>query len=154
MSTDKEGTVVKGLLASLSKTISNMLQYNIPAKEISRLLRGQQFEPSGFVARHPYIKSASSIADLLSKIIDLELGDFRRIQIKPSGDEFLLSKAVEVAGDKKEEKEEVKQVELDINDEDVQRVYGEVCPVCNSSQLFTNGTCKVCKECGSTTGCS
>lgn len=153
VSTDKEGTVVKGLLASLSKTISNMLQYNIPAKEISRLLRGQQFEPSGFVARHPYIKSASSIADLLSKIIDLELGDFRRIQIKPSSDEFLLSKAVEIAGDTKEEKE-IKSIEIDINDEDVQRVYGEVCPVCNSSQLFTNGTCKVCKECGSTTGCS
>src|SRR5699024_8494303 len=35
VSTDKEGTVVKGLLASLSKSLSNMLQYNIPPKEIS-----------------------------------------------------------------------------------------------------------------------
>ena len=63
VSTDKEGTVVKGILASLSKAISNMLQYNIPAAEISRTLRNQQFEPSGFVSRHPYIKSATSISD-------------------------------------------------------------------------------------------
>ena len=83
VSTDKEGTVVKGLLASLSKAISNMLQYNIPPKEISRLLRGQQYEPSGFVGRHPYIKYASSISDLVSKMIDIELGDFTRCQVKP-----------------------------------------------------------------------
>lgn len=33
VSTDKDGTVVKGLLASLSKSISNMLQYNIPPEK-------------------------------------------------------------------------------------------------------------------------
>jgi hypothetical protein len=35
-----------------------------------------------------------------------------------------------------------------------ERIYGERCPVCSSSQLYRNGTCKVCKECGTTTGCS
>ena len=72
ISTDKEGTVVKGLLASLSKAISNMLQYNIPPQEISRTLRGQQYEPSGFVSRHPYIKHNFDFY-LVSKIIDIEL---------------------------------------------------------------------------------
>ncbi|MCQ4794433.1 vitamin B12-dependent ribonucleotide reductase [Anaerofustis stercorihominis] len=153
VSTDKEGTVVKGLLASLSKSISNMLQYNIPAKEISRLLRGQQFEPSGFVSRHPYIKNAASIADLLSKIIDIELGDYSRVQIKPTDmEEKLYSGSIKTS----EEKAEAKNVTYDEikDDPDTERVYGEVCPVCSSTQLFTNGTCKVCRECGSTTGCS
>lgn len=73
-----------------------MLQYNIQ-QEISRLLRGQQFEPSGFVSRHPYIKNASSIADLLSKIIDIELGDYSRVQIKPTDmEEKLYSGSVKI----------------------------------------------------------
>ena len=57
---------------------------------------------------------------------------------------------------KNEEKADEKSVTYDEikDDPDTERVYGEVCPVCSSTQLFTNGTCKVCRECGSTTGCS
>ncbi|MBE6038198.1 MAG: vitamin B12-dependent ribonucleotide reductase [Anaerofustis stercorihominis] len=148
VSSDKEGTVVKGLLASLSKAISNMLQYNVPPKEIARILRGQQFEPSGFVSRHPYIKSASSIADLISKIIDIELEDFSRCQVKPQDFIPIVPN-----------KQKVKVVDMKpvVNKEDIEkgeRVYGELCPECSSTRLFKNGTCKVCADCGSTTGCS
>jgi ribonucleoside-diphosphate reductase alpha chain len=154
VSTDKEGTVVKGLLASLSKTISNMLQYNVPPREISRLLRGQQFEPSGFVSRHPYIKSATSIADLVSKIIDIELGDFSRCQVKP--DHFK-----PICEDIAQSKNTVDNHSTISDNHDIaelvkngERIYGEVCPNCSSTQLYRNGTCKVCKDCGTTTGCS
>ena len=156
VSTDKEGTVVKGLLASLSKSISNMLQYNIPAKEISRLLRGQQFEPSGFVSRHPYIKNASSIADLLSKIIDIELGDFTRVEVKPEKpqeEEINDSISNKIIKEERQEKEQLSYEQIK-DDPNTTRVYGEVCPVCSSNRLFRNGTCKVCADCGSTTGCS
>ena len=151
VSTDKEGTVVKGLLAALSKTISNMLQYNVPAKEISRLLRGQQFEPSGFVSRHPYIKSAASIADLLSKIIDIELGDFTRCQIKPDSFKRICENDIETSGilDNTGHEEDITE---DVSDMD--RIYGETCANCSSTRLYRNGTCKVCADCGSTTGCS
>ncbi len=143
VSSDKEGTVVKGLLAVLSKSISNMLQYNIPPKEISRLLRGQQFEPAGFVSRHPYIKNATSVADLISKIIDIEMGDFTRIQIKPQNVQSVLAVR------------ETKTVaEAEKSDEKEERLYGERCAVCGSVRMFRNGNCKVCKDCGSTTGCS
>ncbi|MCL1912941.1 MAG: vitamin B12-dependent ribonucleotide reductase [Eubacteriaceae bacterium] len=153
VSTDKEGTVVKGLLASLSKAISNMLQYNVPPKEIARLLRGQQFEPSGFVSRHPYIRSASSIADLLSKIVEIELGDFSRCQVAPVHFETMDAQisnnsapSIDLPIEKKDN--------LLNSDENYERLYGEVCPNCNSSYMFKNGTCKVCKDCGTTTGCS
>ena len=73
-----------GLLNSLSKTISVMLQYKIPAHSIAKMLRGQKYEPYGFVSRHPNIKYCSSISDLISKIIDLEIGDYTRVQVKPS----------------------------------------------------------------------
>ena len=34
MSADREGTILKGLLDSLSKTISKMIQYNIPIEDV------------------------------------------------------------------------------------------------------------------------
>lgn len=165
ISTDKEGTVVKGLLASLSKAISNMLQYNIPPREISRTLRGQQYEPSGFVSRHPYIKQASSISDLVSKIIDIELGDFSRCQVKPDGEngELVLSSRdlvtaadydVPLAADTVTESTAARTNQRDEPIEKEDRVYGEVCASCGSSRLRKNGTCKVCEDCGATTGCS
>ncbi len=144
VSTDKEGTVVKGILASLSKAISNMLQYNIPASEISRTLRNQQFEPSGFVSRHPYIKSAASISDLISKVIDIELGDFSRCQVKPKKFSRVHSVEVDIT---KEPVDEAKS-------EEPVRIYGETCANCGSNNMVRNGTCKVCQDCGSTTGCS
>lgn len=145
VSTDKDGTVVKGLLASLSKSISNMLQYNIPPEKISIMLRGQTYEPSGFVQRHPYIKYASSISDLISKVIDIECGDFSKCQIKPKNwvkgveGKSVVPETTEVHPKKAVEGE---------------KLYGEVCTQCGSTNMVRNGTCKVCMDCGTTTGCS
>lgn len=149
VSTDKDGTVVKGLLASLSKAISHMLQYNIPPEKISSILRGQKYEPSGFVSRHPYIKYASSISDLLSKIIDIECGDYSRCQVKPVQHHFR-SEA---------EPHQISMVntsapEADIDSKDTEVLYGEICSNCGSDRMIRNGTCKVCRDCGTTTGCS
>ncbi len=36
-----------------------------------------------------------------------------------------------------------------------ERLYdGSTCPTCGSSRMVQNGTCKVCMDCGTTTGCS
>ncbi|OPJ55491.1 vitamin B12-dependent ribonucleotide reductase [Clostridium oryzae] len=137
ITTDREGTIITGLLNSLSKSISVMLQYHVPPKNIARMLRGQKYEPYGFVKKHPYIKSVSSISDLVSKIIDIELGDFSRCQVKPE-------KGSELAYDfEKEHKEN-----------SGERVYGVTCKNCSSTHMVRNGTCMVCMDCGTTTGCS
>ena len=149
VSTDKEGTVVKGILASLSKAISNMLQYQISPEHISKTLRGQKYEPSGFVSRHPYIKSASSISDLISKVIDIERGDFSRCQVKPER----FSKVVSA----KYEEDDMplnESYDDEPEEENTEAVYGEACSNCGSDRLLKNGTCKVCQDCGTTTGCS
>ncbi len=145
VSTDKEGTVVKGILASLSKAISNMLQYQIDPEHISKMLRGQKYEPSGFVSRHPYIKSASSISDLISKVIDIERGDFSRCQVKPERFSKIVSVNYSETTDENETTDEESKGE---------KVYGETCSHCGSDRLLKNGTCKVCQDCGTTTGCS
>lgn len=145
ITTDREGTIITGLLNSLSKSISVMLQYHVPPQDISRMLRGQKYEPYGFVQKHPYIKNVSSISDLISKIIDIELGDFSRCQIKPES---------YAAYTKSENSVKPKLASVSQKEYKGERVYGVTCPNCSSTRMVTNGTCKVCLDCGTTTGCS
>lgn len=203
ITTDREGTTIMGLLNSLSKTISVMLQYKIPAEKISKMLRGQKYEPYGFVQRHPYIKNVSSISDLISKIIDIELGDYTRAQVKPEGYDkpgtewapngiaqrvnFARTNGDAITEDEAEDnyrrmeteahasaaattettETTVAEVELDVPTEaeihadaaeiakGAEKVFdGSTCYTCSSTRLVQNGTCKVCLDCGSTTGCS
>lgn len=151
ITTDREGTIITGLLNSLSKSISVMLQYHVPPQDIARMLRGQKYEPYGFVQKHPYIKYVTSISDLISKVIDIELGDFSRCQVKPENyGEDSLSTNFETAVASSETCEnnfKTKKV-------DGERLYGFSCPTCASTRMVRNGTCMVCLDCGSTTGCS
>jgi ribonucleoside-diphosphate reductase alpha chain len=168
ITTDREGTLITGLLNSLSKTISVMLQYHIPPKDISKMLRGQKYEPYGFVSKHPYIKNVTSISDLISKIIDIELGDYSRVQIKPdendvinrrhrtvqrmvlkSEDRTVKTTEVPSSPEKSDAKAVIKDAE-----KNGEKLYDSVCPNCSSTRMVRNGTCKVCLDCGSTTGCS
>lgn len=154
VSTDREGTVVKGLLASLSKSLSHMLQYGISPEDISEMLRGQKYEPSGLVLRHPYIKSASSISDLISKVIDIECGDYTKCQIKP-GPEFKCLKhksTIYTSETAKTTEQSDEHTEKHVDSRE--RLYGEICPNCGSDRMVRNGTCKLCVDCGTTSGCS
>lgn len=200
VTTDREGTTIMGLLNSLSKTISVMLQYDIPAESISKMLRGQKYEPYGFVQSHPNIKYVTSISDLISKVIDIELGDYSRVQVKPDcalgtpaplSPEEVVATVESLAADPgededvppvvtpeamdhlKEEKEAALREEADgvdmgdfytaafVNEgareaaQHGERLYdGSTCSNCGSSRMVQNGTCKVCLDCGTTTGCS
>ena len=187
ITTDREGTTIMGLLNSLSKTISVMLQYHIPAERISKMLRGQKYEPYGFVQRHPYIKYVSSVSDLISKIIDIETGDYTRVQAKPEGYDgpnmkwapngiihkvdkpvYDVPELVEEDDDEDEDEFELDVVETAAEQADdfvheyaqdltkgATRIFdGSECSTCSSTRLVQNGTCKVCLDCGSTTGCS
>jgi ribonucleoside-diphosphate reductase alpha chain len=153
MTTDREGTLITGLLNSLSKTISVMLQYGIKTDAIAKMLRGQKFEPYGFVQRHPYIKYCTSVSDLISKVLDIEGGDYTRVQVKPEGDELLSGEEpVEPTQISMDEFIHEKALDASKNGE---RLYdGTVCANCSSTRLVRNGTCKVCLDCGETTGCS
>lgn len=159
MSADREGTILKGLLDSLSKTISKMIQYNIPIEDVAKSLLGQKYEPHGLVIGHPYIKQVDSISDFVARIIFLELGDFRYCQIQPKPGEFTtISEMINgvkiantiVATDDYPTTEPKPKYELT----NKTRVYGKTCTNCGSTRMHKNGTCYVCEDCGETTGCS
>ncbi len=154
ITTDREGTIITGLLNSLSKSISVMLQYHVPPKDIAKMLRGQKYEPYGFVQKHPYIKNVSSISDLISKIIDIETGDFSRCQIKPDSFETIPAPGLKPDMDTLDYNEVNNSQEKSSHGHRGERVYGSTCPTCSSTRMVKNGTCMVCLDCGSTTGCS
>ncbi|NLN46620.1 MAG: vitamin B12-dependent ribonucleotide reductase [Clostridiaceae bacterium] len=163
ITTDREGTLIMGLLNSLSKTISVMLQYQIPAQNISKMLRGQKYEPYGFVTRHPYIKYCTSISDLISKIIDIEIGDFSRCQVKPESgglpDTLDTAPAFPDLPDREyatgvQGEPGTGQPSLPASVQGERLYDGSTCPTCSSTRMVRNGTCKVCLDCGTTTGCS
>jgi len=179
ITTDREGTIITGLLNSLSKSISVMLQYHVPPKDIARMLRGQKYEPYGFVKRHPNIKYVSSISDLISKVIDIELGDFSRCQVKEEENRpvfvqsaittkettLTLEPAVDLFEDEFKEDAQPEHFiyvadknKLSDHAKDAkangERLYDSICPTCSSTRMVKNGTCKVCLDCGATTGCS
>jgi ribonucleoside-diphosphate reductase alpha chain len=132
-------------LDSLSKQTSKLLQYNAPIEDVIKSLKGQKYEPHGFVTEHPYIKYADSISDLLAKILEIEIGDYSSCQIKP--EKQLLNNISEVA---------IKPITVFKHDSKPtgERIYGKTCPTCGSTHMVKNGTCHLCQNCGATTGCS
>ena len=172
MTTDREGTLITGLLNSLSKTISVMLQYDIPPEQISKMLRGQKFEPYGFVQRHPNIKYCTSVSDLISKVLDIESGDYSRVQVKPTREEI---ESAESSGSKERHPREAHSAadhgqppsygQIGVDEyvhvkareaaKNGSRIFdGSTCSNCSGTRMVLNGTCKVCLDCGETTGCS
>jgi ribonucleoside-diphosphate reductase alpha chain len=148
VSADREGTVIGGLLDSISKTISLQLQHGISARDIAESMLGQKYEPRGFVTGHPYIRNCDSISDLIAKVILFELGDYSRLQVKPEETQEVIQKQVP----------QVEQVVLldEVAEEEPteQKLHGERCTNCGSDNMVKTGVCKTCKECGTTTGCS
>jgi ribonucleoside-diphosphate reductase alpha chain len=172
MTTDREGTLITGLLNSLSKTISVMLQYDIPTEQISKMLRGQKFEPYGFVQRHPHIKYCTSVSDLISKVLDIESGDYSRVQVKPTQEEIEATRKCRQSGTYSRDSyseagqesmpsygqigvDEYVHVKAREAAKNGSRIFdGSTCSNCSGTRMVLNGTCKVCLDCGETTGCS
>ena len=126
----KQGNTTMGLIGVLSLVISKSLQYGVPAEVISEMLRSHDFAPNGMVQGHPNIKIANSISDLISKFIDISVGNYNFVHIKP--DEYAPC-------------EKTSESSL---------VYGETCHYCGSDKMMKTGTCLTCTLCGANTGCS
>lgn len=124
-----DSQLVKGLLNTLSILASHMIQRKIPIADVAKMLRKEKYEPSGFVTKHPEIKRVDSLGDLIAKVLEIEVSKYGSKGIFNEDD-----------------------IEDAMNYGDA--VFGEKCSNCGSENLRQNGTCKVCLECGTTTGCS
>lgn len=134
-----DSQLIKGLLNTLTILASHMIQRNVPISDVASMLRKEKFEPSGFVMKHPNIKRVDSLGDLIAKVLEQENGNFENLQVRP---------------EVKETVQEFKAEDIDDAKKNGKTVYGEKCGTCGGEKLRQNGTCKICLDCGSTTGCS
>lgn len=136
--------IVSALLGTVCRTANRMLQWGIPLEEVIDIWRDTNFEPRGFIGEHPYIKTATSILNLISRLLDYhELGNTGALNIQPNArlgqtDADAVSAAIE----------------KEPGTYDRVKITGETCPNCGSQQYVISGAnCKKCLQCGSAGGC-
>ncbi|MBS1783309.1 MAG: vitamin B12-dependent ribonucleotide reductase [Bacteroidetes bacterium] len=162
----KEGATMRSLMNSFAIAVSVGLQYGVPLEEFVDKFTFTRFEPSG-VVEHPNIKSATSVLDFIFRLLAYEYLD--RTDLVHVQDPERLAAT--------EEHQELSQVRITAplhkpkatlapkavatagaNTADIKKMMGTSAdaPVCRNCGNITlrNGTCYMCPNCGTTTGCS
>ena len=157
----KEGASFKGLLNCFAVLASKALQYGMPLEELVDSFTFTRFEPAGAVQGHNAIKNSTSILDYVFRSIGYDyLGRKDFVHVK-AVDEVLESNGenghAEVAVPSlavHAQPEHSATRTSQVYQAKVQGYTGEQCENCGSMRVKQNGTCKVCDDCGMTTGCS
>jgi ribonucleoside-diphosphate reductase alpha chain len=167
----KEGASFKGLLNCFAVLASKALQYGMPLEELVDSFTFTRFEPAGAVQGHNAIKNSTSILDYVFRSIGYDyLGrkDFVHVKAvdevpehgaeakKSNGHASPLSalEAEAASGAHHAGSEYSSTLKSQVMQAKVQGYTGEQCENCGSMRVKQNGTCKVCEDCGMTTGCS
>ncbi|MCL2640806.1 MAG: hypothetical protein FWD53_08180, partial [Phycisphaerales bacterium] len=136
--------IVQALLGSLCKTANIALQSGVPLRKIIGSWLDSKYEPGGMVSGHPYIKTCTSIVNLMARLLDYhELGNTDHLNIQPAAQ---LSRQDEAAIEK----------DMATSPESYAGVTmtGEKCPACGSQRYVHSGAgCKKCLDCGVSGGC-
>lgn len=166
----KEGATMRSLLNSFAIAISVGLQYGVPLEEYVDKFAFSRFEPSGMV-EHPNIKSATSVLDYIFRVLAYEYLDREDLIHVPDPNRRTHAQEMEAI------QQELSQVRVTAPQQpqaikpqpalapkpvaatsDMKKLMGTSAdaPACRNCGNITlrNGTCYVCPNCGSTTGCS
>jgi ribonucleoside-diphosphate reductase alpha chain len=172
----KEGATMRSLLNSFAIAISVGLQYGVPLEEYVDKFIFTRFEPSGMV-EHPNIKSATSVLDYVFRLLAYEYLDRDDLVHVPDPNRLTHQQEVEA------QQQELSQVRVTApqlqvqkpkatlaptpvgaasavqgSSADIKKMMGTSAdaPACRSCGNITlrNGTCYMCPNCGTTTGCS
>ena len=167
----KEGATMRSLLNSFAVAVSVGLQYGVPLEEFVDKFIFTRFEPAGMVD-HPNIKSATSVLDYIFRVLAYEYLD--RDDLVHVLDPEHVSKLDQVNQELSQVRitapaatnETVKAVApkpvaaaaMAVNSADTKKLMGTSAdaPACRQCGNITlrNGTCYMCPNCGTTTGCS
>lgn len=165
----KEGATMRSLLNSFAIAVSVGLQYGVPLEEYVDKFIFTRFEPSGMV-EHPNIKTATSVLDYVFRVLAYEYLD--RDDLVHVVDEERLKNAVQQelsqvrvtapahkpAAAPATKLSPAKPVVAATASAETKKLMGTSAdaPACSNCGNITlrNGTCYMCPNCGTTTGCS
>jgi ribonucleoside-diphosphate reductase alpha chain len=163
----KEGASFKGLMNCFAVLASKALQYGMPLEELVDTFTFTRFEPSGPVQGHEAIKYATSVLDFVFRSIGydyLNRTDFVHVkavdEVPPEA--IVKSAAAASMSTPLAPSPEPAQVAstarsgeaVVVEHAKAQGYTGEQCTACGSMRVKRNGSCTVCEDCGTTTGCS
>ncbi len=153
LDTYKEGASYGALLNCFAIAISKALQYGVPLEEFVDAFTFTRFEPSGPVTGHPVIKNSTSILDYVFRVLGYEyLGRKDFVHVKSM--EVMDTKTEIIREIPKEKQLRITGAEAKVFEAKSKGYTGEQCSSCGSMKLKRNGSCAVCEDCGTTTGCS
>jgi ribonucleoside-diphosphate reductase alpha chain len=158
----KEGAAYRGILNCFAVLASKALQYGVPLEELVDTFTFTRFEPAGPVEGHDNIKNCTSLLDLIFRTLGLSyLGETGFVHIKPDESPQARAdappapqissvtvspgaRAFGAAGAAREAADFSRRAGY----------TGDGCASCGSMRVRRNGTCVVCEDCGTTSGCS
>lgn len=177
----KEGAAYRSILNCFAVLTSKALQYGIPLEELVDTFTFTRFEPAGPVEGHENIKNCTSILDLIFRIVGFHyLGNTDFVHVKPTAahDEDARPGTLP-AGQTGQPPASATSAHsappvLDQAPRTLKPVgitagqaaqsasalgrkagyTGQSCGSCSSMRVRRNGTCIVCDDCGTTSGCS
>ena len=158
----KEGTVVSGLCDAFATAISLALQYGVPLRVLIDKFTNTRFEPQGFT-HHPEIHYAKSIPDYIFRWLALKFLP-RDQHPNGSGTAAEDSSATSAAGADSalnavaEQAAKLGSRPAPALAESGDQTYvadtdAPICADCGSF-MTPNGSCYICFNCGSSSGCS
>ncbi|MCS7230365.1 MAG: vitamin B12-dependent ribonucleotide reductase [Candidatus Kryptonium sp.] len=146
----KEGSTLSGLMDAFATAISLALQYGVPLKVLVDKFSHMRFEPSGFT-NNPDIPIAKSIIDYIFRWLGKK---FLTPDEQPSNVDYyadILNGIYSTELDKTKLKSEV----IEKYEKQIFESQSDAppCPSCGTI-MQRSGSCYVCPNCGSTSGCS
>ena len=142
----KEGSTVSGMMDAFATAISVSLQYGVPLESLIRKFSHMRFEPAGFTGNKD-VPIAKSITDYIFRWLAVKFlpeDSHSEIVEDKDMDSTMHSNAMDQTMTAQENQEhEVYTAQAD----------APSCSDCGSL-MTRNGSCYVCRECGSTSGCS
>ncbi len=159
--TYKEGAGYRALLNCFAVAISKSLQYGVPLDEFVDSFTYTKFDPSGLVSGHDKIKNSTSLLDYIFRVLGYEyLGREDLVHVKnnnaPAADSAFLLKPAALSAKQNGPKPVLLRDETNAKslEAKTQGYTGDQCTECSSMRMKRNGSCTVCEDCGTTTGCS
>lgn len=170
----KEGATMRSLLNSFAIAVSVGLQYGVPLEEYVDKFIFTRFEPSG-VVEHPNIKNATSVLDYIFRLLAYEYLD--RVDLVHVPDQHRITEDDEINNAAQQQLSQVRitapqptskpqqsmvspkpVMTTQSNNAEIKKLMGTSAdaPACRNCGNITlrNGTCYMCPNCGTTTGCS
>lgn len=165
----KEGATMRSLLNSFAIAVSVGMQYGVPLEEYVDKFTFTRFEPSGIV-EHPNIKTATSVLDFVFRALAYEYLDREDLVHVPDENKMphdplptnanqalshLRITAPQPVSAQKVKSIAPKPVAVDATTKKLMGTSADA-PACRNCGNITlrNGTCYMCPNCGTTTGCS